>query len=128
MLIKNFKRKNIVVSSTTGHTARFAPGQERDVPEILVDACIAKGLMPADDFQQAVREAAAEESVQVEQEEAEKQAEEAVVAQARAEALAQAAADAEDEAAKEKAEAVAAKKRSEAAKKAAATRKANAKN
>ena len=117
MLIKNFKRTNVTVSSLNGQSARFAPGQEREVPESLVDECIKAGLIPADDFKQALLDAQAEESLAVADELASEATSEAVAQEAREKAIKEAELEAADE--------LAAEKRSIAARKAAATRKAN---
>lgn len=126
MLIKNFKKKVVIIRSLTGHTVRFEPKQECEVPDILVDECIKQGLIPSDDFKQALLDAQAEEAESDIEDEIAAQADEAKVASARADALAKAAADADVEAAAEKAELAA--KRSAAAKKGAATKAANESN
>jgi len=125
MLIKNFKRKLVCVSSLMGQTVRFEAGEEVEVPELLVEECLKAGLIPSDDFRQAVREAAIEEELALAEEDVDLQVSEANAARIRANAMADASAEADIEAATEAAEAKAAKKRSESAKKAAATRAAN---
>ena len=109
--------------SLNGQSVRFKAGEEVEVPELLVDECIRKGLIPADDFKQAVREAAAEESLEIAAEDEEALADTADASRIRADAMARASEEADMEAAEE---AAALKlKRSEAAKKAAATKAAN---
>ena len=125
MLIKNFKRKQIIVQTLMGHSVRFAPGAEVEVPEALIEDCLKKGLMPSDDFKQAVKEASEEESITLAEEDAEQQNDDAQIARARARALEQAAIEAKEEAEAESKGAFASKKRSDTAKKAAATKAAN---
>jgi len=87
MLIKNFKRKEIVIQTLMGNSVRFAPGVEVDVPESLIDECLKQGLMPSDDFKQAVKDAAVEEAVTLAKEKAATNFADEAVAQKRAAAV-----------------------------------------
>lgn len=87
MLIKNFKRQEIVIQTLMGNSVRFAPGVEVDVPESLIDECLKRGLMPSDDFKQAVKDAAIEEAGILAKEDAAIKAVEDAIAEKRAAAV-----------------------------------------
>lgn len=105
MKFKNYRRAPVRAVTNRGHVLLFKAGEEREIPDHLVELALANGLVPLEDTDTlAARD------------------EQEAIAQA---AEAEAEAEAEAKAAEEQAEAIeeaAALARSEAAKKAALTR------
>lgn len=100
MEFKNFKDTVVrAVSKIGGHTLLFKPSEEREVPEHLKELALANGLVPTADYKKTLAEEAQKEAVRIAQAAADKEAEEARVAQEEADALKAAAEQAKTDAA-----------------------------